>query len=201
MKIIAFEGADFSGKTTQSVMLQHRLELEGVNVKRVKVPVNDGVLFKLIYRMLKTGSAKKYPYLFQFIQFLNKLFWQTFVYPFLCIKYDVLVLDRWALSSLIYGSAEGLASGYSLFLFNRLFTPDVTVIFHGTEHSRDEDQDVYEKDAEMQRVVKELYTYADVLNDFTTIFVKNDGSKLEVHETIVEKLKQHKMYPQGKNEV
>lgn len=191
MIVIAFEGPDQVGKTTQSNMLLERLKLCGLKAKRVKVPINDVVLFRLIYWMLGNSLAKKFPMLFQFLQFKNKFLWQLFVKPFLSLKYDILVLDRWAPSSVVYGSAEGLPKGYVMFLYNRLFKPDATVVFHGvTRKRKGMEEDSYEKDSKLQIAVRNAYV--DWANTHVqTVLIDNTGEKQEVHERIMNKLGPH----------
>ena len=182
---IAVEGPDKVGKETQTKLLLQNLE---GRVRRVEVPIHDFFTYKLIYWMLRNGLAKRLPATFQFVQFLNKFLWQFFVKPFLSLKYDYIVLDRWSPSSVVYGKAEGLPDWYVMFLFNRLFKPDATLVLHGVSHKRSTTQDdSYEKDTDLQRAVKVGYQqWAEETP--RAVLVSNEGGIDTVHQRIMETL-------------
>ncbi len=185
-KFICFEGADFQGKTTQSKLLQDYLVRKGFKSCRVKVPVNDIVLYKLIYWMLSSGYAKKLPIIFQFIQFLNKFLWQFFVVPYLWLTNDFIVIDRWSPSSIIYGSAEGCPIWYVKLMSKLLFKPTLTLVYSGSTRKRSSTvDDSYESDRDLQHKVRERYANwaSDSLNSSkkTTIIINNDKSIDYVH--------------------
>lgn len=155
---IAIEGPDRVGKQTQARLLYNNLKNLGWKVKTVEVPVKTKITHPLIYWMLRNGSAKRMPKLFQFFQFLNKFFWQLFVCPFLSFKYDYVILDRWAASSIVYGQASGIKNKTFLyFLYNRLFKPDVTLVLNGKSFEHNTVKDSYEKDDEFQDLVRHYY--------------------------------------------
>lgn len=157
-KYICFEGPDRSGKATQSEMLEEYFRNTGYEVVRYEVPINDRITHPLIYWMLKNGSAKRFPNLFQTIQFLNKAFFQIFLSFNCTYKYDFVILDRWKLSGEVYGSIEGV-NPWLLRTYNWiLFDPNVTFVLTGQPWRTSIDgRDVYEKDGLLQEKVRTLY--------------------------------------------
>jgi thymidylate kinase len=156
-KTFVVEGPDRVGKQTQTNMLVDRLREVGNKVKLVEVPFNDRVTYSVIYWMLKNGMAKSLPNLFQFIQFLNKFFFQVLVLPFLMVFYDYVIFDRWALSAIVYGNVGGANSAMVSFLDNFLFKPRGMVVLTGRAHIPG-NEDVYESDSDFQGTVREYYS-------------------------------------------
>ena len=106
-KLVVIEGPDRVGKETQALRLQVFLEAKGLRVKSVEVPFRDYSTYYVIYWMLRSGSAVRWPNAFQTIQFLNKLSYQTFFFLFHLCVCDYVIFDRWTLSSKVYGPAGG----------------------------------------------------------------------------------------------
>lgn len=186
-KIVVFEGADRTGKETQSKLLQHALMRYGFKTKLVEVPAKDCTkTYNLIYKMLHDGTAKKYPNVFQFVQFMNKWLYQQFVLPKILKENDVLILDRWALSAVIYGNATGVNNRFNTWLFNRLKKPDITFVIYGTSFKRSTTvDDSYEKDTDLQERVKDDYMMWAVEHADDHILVKNDKSAEAMHRSIM----------------
>ncbi len=156
-KIVVFEGADRCGKATQSKMLRDHLIFSGQSAKIVEVPIRSAVSYRLVYWMLRNGLAKKLPKLFQVLQFLNRKIFQILTMPGLEREYDVLILDRWSLSTIVYGGAEGVPEKFTVGLSNLLRKPDHTIILLGSSFPHDA-EDVYEADTELQHKVREGYS-------------------------------------------
>src|SRR5690606_2858679 len=111
---------------------------------------------------------------------------QAFVLPALKRKYEIIVLDRWSLSSIVYGIAAGVSPWFVRFLNNVLFKPDVVIILVGKPFDRDDVNDAYEKDEELQRQVAKLYVTMGVDNNQPGTFsVNNEGTPDEILARIV----------------
>lgn len=186
-KIIAVEGPDRVGKATQTKMLNDYLVSCGKTVKTVEVPVHGIFSYPLIYLMLKTGLAKFFPNLFQFIQSLNKLTFQYFFLPLLKKKYDYVIFDRWSLSSLVYGESSGVNFNMNLSLFKKLEVPDLTVVINGPARN-DEARDSYESDKSFQAVVRANYALWCEKNPKNLKTVNSLGTRDEVHKKIIKSL-------------
>lgn len=183
VEILAIEGADRTGKATLSKNLQKRFEARGTRTKLIEVPYNDMVTHKLIYWMLKKKYAKTLPNLFQFVQFVNKFIFQFYLFYFLAFKehtkYDMIILDRWKTSSLVYGKVGGASKFFISLLSLFLIDADMTIVIGDKTHFRNEVKDVYEKDNDFQRSVKDEYKKSvSAFNDH--YYVDNDCSASEL---------------------
>jgi dTMP kinase len=186
-KVIVIEGADRCGKATQSKLL--RDYIRNVISKRaevVEVPIKSPVTYRLIYWMLSSGTAKKFPKLFQWIQFANRKIFQVTSLSSLMRKNNYIIFDRWSLSTVVYGEAEGVPRSWSEKLAEKLVAPDHTILLLGKPHTKDV-EDVYEKDAVLQDRVRDLYE--GIRHPITSTIIDCDGTREEVHEKIVQSLK------------
>lgn len=186
-KVVVFEGPDKVGKETQSKLAAQALRDEGARVARVEVPCKSARwTYRLIYWMLRTGWAKRVPNAFQAAQFVNKLSFQLLDLPALLLTNDVVVFDRWSLSSIVYGDATGVHGGFNRFMARFLRKPDRTIVFAERSYRRDSEQDdSYEKDTQLQARVREGYrAWAQAHDDH--FLVDNRLSIEEVHHNVVD---------------
>lgn len=152
MKLVAFEGPDRVGKTTQVALVTERLKSQGIRVEDFKIPwKGDQVTYNLIYSFLFSNEVLDYPMTFQAAQMENRAKFQNQVLD--RIEADVVIVDRWSLSSQVYGAAQGIKSS---FYESELRQPDLTIVFSGQPFYK-EDQDTLEKDPALQMRVRELY--------------------------------------------
>jgi thymidylate kinase len=185
--IIAIEGPDKVGKQTQAALLVTELRDQGWKVKPVEMPVNDVITYRLIYWMLRNSTAKRFPRIFQAVQFLNKYLWQLFVCPFLNWKYDYVVMDRWAASATVYGRATGISERFLQWTYNRLTRPDATLVLMGPSHCAERADDSYEKDTELQANVRVEYDLWSLEEGFERVTVlSNQGGREAVHAAVMD---------------
>jgi thymidylate kinase len=183
--IIVVEGADKMGKQTQTKMIAESLKLFGHKVSLVEVPVNDNFTHKVIYWMLRNGLARRFSNLFQFVQFMNKFIFQFTGLLKLRLTNDFVVLDRWSLSSIVYGDATGTNKIFNRILYSLLVRPKVTVILHGPSFSRSTIDDVYEKDSKLQNDVKKRYYDWANSHPSRHELIDNQGTKEIVHGRVL----------------
>lgn len=182
-KLVVVEGPDKHGKATQSKMLLDSLEAAGYRTTLFEVPFK-GLTYRVIYWMLRNTLAKRFPNLFQFIQFLNKFVFQLFVLPIVMVLNDIVVLDRWSLSAIVYGDATGVNKRFNRFLYSQLFKPDITLVMHGRSFKRDGKTDTYEKDSDLQRAVKKGYFDWATSHEKHEL-ISNHGTTEEVQQRIL----------------
>lgn len=187
-KLIAICGPDKVGKETQSRMLTARLRELGYKVALVEVPVHDVITYSVIYRMLKNGSAKKFPNVFQYIQYLNKRIFQEFVMKDLDEDNDFIVLDRWKLSAKIYGFATGADPIRIEEQCKALRDPELTIVLTGVSHIERLD-DTYEADKQLQPAVRFLYKQWANCNPELCVEINCNEQRSIVHEKIIDALK------------
>lgn len=182
-KLIVVEGGDNLGKNTQTRMLVDYLHKIGFKATSREVPIKNGLTYDLVYIMLRNGLASKFPKLFQTIQFLNKFLFQ-FELKSLLKNNDYVILDRWSLSSVVYGVSSGIDRKFCERLYNWLIKPDFTIVLQGNKVSV-KDEDVYEKNSALQiRVAQEYDSWVLAQKTGKAIRVSNKGTRTEVHGKI-----------------
>lgn len=186
-KIVTFEGPDGVGKTTQVARLARALRDEGKKVETIKLPRYDRLTGKLILRMLKSGSAVRYPNVFQVVQWLDKLLFQAFYMSKLLRENDYVLFDRWHVSMWAYGLAGGANELLTNKLVGSLKSPDLVLVFHG-KSKRAEKQDAYEADASYQKKVALHYVLWTCWNE-TAHEVHADDPMEQVSKAILERVR------------
>lgn len=184
-KMIVIEGCDQVGKQTQSRLLAAFLNERGYRAALVECPIRDGLTHPVIYWMLKNGKAVKYPTIFQFIQHLNKKIFQAFMLPFIERENHFVIMDRWSLSSIAYGTASGADHEWMMDWFRSLRTPDLNVFLDGKSHSSRADDD-YEKDSKLQATARKTYQLWVTSNPKNCVTIDCQGSQMSVHHRILE---------------
>lgn len=195
-KIIVIEGPDRCGKATQAKLLRERLFSFGITSTIVEVPIKSAVTYRIIYWMLQNGLAKKFPKLFQVLQFLNRKIFQMFTLPMLENLYDIIIFDRWSLSSVVYGNATGVPVNFTLALSRRLKKPDHTFIFLGASFPHVA-EDSYESDTELQGTVSMIYSQWAAENQDVATVINCKQEKKKISKMIVDCLKQKNIIPKS----
>jgi thymidylate kinase len=187
--LIAIEGPDKVGKETQSKLLANALRTFGHVTKRVEVPVRGGLTHKAIYWMLNNGHAFRHKTLFQFMQFMNILMFQESTLQELESLCDFIVLDRWKMSTDVYGKASGVDEKFVDQMVAQVREPAVTFVLLGdpfNDPRRGDDE--YESNTEFQKKVREMY--ADRAKTSKHVPIDARQSKEEVHEQILDHLRE-----------
>jgi len=192
--IIVIEGPDRVGKFTQTHLLKETLTRQGFLATVVEVPIRSMVTYPIIYWMLRNGFAKKFPKIFQVLQFLNRKIFQEFSLKHLEENYDFIIMDRWSLSTIVYGSAEGISRNFTITLSNMLRQPDHTIILYGNSYLH-EAEDVYEADAELQKIVRFEYSSWAMKHPDTTTLIDCTKSKDVVAKNIKKALQIKNILP------
>jgi len=155
-KVIVIEGPDRVGKATQTNFLCNFLLHRGYRVLTIEVPIRSNFVYYVIYWMLRNGLAKKFPKCFQWLQYFNRQLFQWFSLRKLEKKYDYIIMDRWSLSTVVYGQATGVPSSFTEKLYARLRKPEFTFLLLGPSHKHSA-EDVYESDSMLQENVRRIY--------------------------------------------
>jgi len=187
-KIIVIEGPDRCGKATQAKLLREKLASFGIMSTIVEVPIRSAVTYRIIYWMLRNGLAKKFPKLFQVLQFLNRKFFQMFDMPSLERQYDIIIFDRWSLSTEVYGGASGVSQKFTAKLSKHLRRPDHTFVFLGMSFPH-EAEDVYESDKNLQEDVRIRYSLWAAKNFDVSTVIDCQQNKKKISKQIYEVLK------------
>ena len=189
--VIAFEAADMMGKSCQARMLVENLIKHGYDAVGYEPVKHCTWMFKLLRYMLDTGAAKKHKNVFQLLQFTNRLLFQFTRFWQMRREHEIVVLDRWALSGLIYGIEDGASKLLTELLYSLLVKPDVIVVLHGEPFLNSRPvKDSYELDMDLQKRVNDAYFMFAATNDNTIAISTKNWSKLGVHCNVVAKLAQ-----------
>lgn len=182
--LISIEGADRTGKATQAAMLQEALNRKGHQSTVEEVPYQDHLTHAMIYRMLRDGGVRKYPKAFQTLHCLNRHNFQTNYLPALARHFEVVVLDRWNLSTLVYGEIDGVSREETEYLLTGISEPDLVFVLDGSAFPKD-NLDVLEADTSFQQQVRAKYL--EWCEKRPEYFVKIDASrpKSTVHGEIL----------------
>jgi thymidylate kinase len=188
-KVIAFEGADMRGKTTQALRLTEVLQQAGYKTIYLKFPLSSHkVLHKIIYKCIEKNLLFKVPTAFQALNFVDKLLFQSFELKAYEKEYDIIVIDRWKLSSYVYGACSGAVKLVLKMFDDLIVDPTITLVMYGepfmaSSHRR---ADVIDKNIELQhRLETKYHTLA---NMYKSAFIKNDGTVNEVNADIMRTL-------------
>lgn len=186
-KFIVVEGPDRVGKATQTKILASFLKELGYKVLTNEVPLKSNFVYHVIYWMLGNGLAKKFPKIFQWLQYFNRQIFQWTKLPHYEKEYDFIIMDRWSLSTVVYGMATGVPKDFTKKLYDRLKKPNYTIILLGPSHKHDV-EDVYEADSELQKRVRELYSSWANENLKDSSVVNCSKERQEVSLEIIENL-------------
>lgn len=152
--IIALEGPDKMGKTTQAKAVAKALSGSFYQ----KIPAKDELTFNKIYDMLATGEAVKCPHYFQAMNGINRMLWQKQNLEKIKSENNFLILDRWNVSTIVYGMGSGMTREQCEIIVKDLVEPDLTFVFTGTPFTREEEaDDSYESDQKLQEFVRDGY--------------------------------------------
>lgn len=175
-KFIVIEGADQVGKSDTIKSLISMLQSTDSTVFVAHSPP-PGWSTDLVYRMLASGSAKRWPNLFQMLQFLSRHRFQRQRLQLQLETVDYVVMDRWKLSCDVYGNASGAWSWLTRLTGRFMIDPDITIVIDGPSRTRGFD-DVYEVDSEFQQRVKQGYRDWVANNPGKGVLVDNSGSRM-----------------------
>lgn len=191
--LIAIEGPDRVGKQTQARMLGNALFGIGPNGdqpvgdgkpwwanKVYEVPWNDGPIYEEIYAMLRDGSAFEFPVAFQTLHAANRRVFQARELPSHAGWADVVILDRWTLSTRVYGACDGVPVEVTDRILKGVIEPDLTLVFDGDPFPKDE-LDAYEANTEFQQKVRAEYMRWCDRDPSKYVKIKVDRPALDLH--------------------
>ena len=183
--LVALEGGDRLGKSTQGRLLETALEKAKVRVVLDKCPYKDGVTYERIYEMLDTGEAVKYPVVFQTLQGANRRYFQQRYLPTLASHFDVVLVDRWSLSTRVYGTEAGVPLDVTECVLKDIVEPDLTLVFDGEPFGVVGKDGAYEADGEFQARVRARYRrWAQEGDDDRVLVSANRGTEIIRDELI-----------------
>lgn len=107
MITIAFEGIDACGKETQVELLEKELALRGYSVQVIAFPRYETEVGKIIKAVLK-GDIEMSDKAFHMLQAVDKQDFERDIVKIADSGVDILILDRFTLSNVIYATSKGI---------------------------------------------------------------------------------------------
>jgi len=162
---VVLEGIDGSGKSTQLNLVADRLRRDLVSEKKVetvKFPIYDSPTGTLIQKLLKSGlKTQESTLLFQSLMAINR---QEFFANYKFSDDTILLSDRYILSGLVYGLAQGLDRDWLESINCWLPLPDATIFI-----------DIRPEDSFKRRPVREdcLEGSVDFMNTIYDVYRQN----------------------------
>lgn len=190
-KLIALEGPDGCGKSTQKTLLAEWLKSEGYSVKTTAEPT-DNQIGQIIRHALNGNldiSLETEALLFASDRAQHVY---DFIQPNL-EKGNIVITGRYIYSSLAYQTSRGLPKKWVECINRPAIEPDITIFIDippevGKERTNSTNKpDEFEKDVELQKKVRR--TYIELAKEKGSPVIDGTKSKEKIHEEIVEKIK------------
>lgn len=193
MKIISIEGIDKAGKATQAKLLTDYLRNKGYKVTQSEFHRYDTPTGDLIMKWLKKEWDVDQTTI-ELIMAADKQAQQVWFDKLEMDDYDFLVLDRYTLSQVAYGIANGINGRWILELQKNMTPSDIDVVIDipaevsmGRKGKHNNGlNDRYESDLKMLKEVRNNYKNASI---YYSAPIKKivDGMKMvdEIHKEIV----------------
>ena len=194
LKIIAFEGLDKSGKRTQSELLAQELSERGYNVVHSEFHRYDTPTGKLIRQFLD-GEYKAPQLAIECIMAADKYAQLDWFKELEQQGIDVLILDRYTLSQLVYAKAQDVDADFVYGILELLPAPtfefylDISVEESIGRKGQHGENDLYERNhAFLQKVQAEYNRYFEINEDAgKTAVIEASRPKLDIHEEILKR--------------
>lgn len=176
MRIVAIEGPDGVGKTTLIESLLTFFKLLGVSVAYRHFPRYNTDLGKFIKSVLM-GQSKIDPKWFQLLYSADRLDFSSNEYKRLKNQFDILLVDRYILSGIVYGMMCGLPIDYIWQVEQQVVKPDLNIILQVknvdvllNRMKNRLTRDIYETRQHLQQVIQ----YYDLMGAvFSDVFYVN----------------------------
>jgi len=157
--LIAFEGLDQSGKQTQAELLRDRLIAASRAVRLLSFPDYGTPIGEEIERALR-GARNYAPDVMQLLYVANRLEFKARLELWLGAG-DIVVCDRYCASTIAYGEAQGLDSGWLSEIQRYLPKADITVLLDIAPDTavrrKATNRDRYERDLGLLARVRDSY--------------------------------------------
>ncbi len=204
-KLIAFEGIDASGKTTQVKLLKKELEKMGKRVFLTKNPTRKGPIGRLIHQVLR-GKIKVPLVSFQYLYSADRQVQQIEIIEHLK-KGDIVITDRYFWSSIAYGISDRDATDYKnttnfllisqsiLSMYYQFLIPNIS--FHLNISTKtalkrlnvmSKTKEIYENTQKLQKIQKG-YDFVSTMFKKEITVINGEQKVKEIEEKILKEVK------------
>lgn len=181
---IVFEGPDGAGTTRQSMFLAERLRNKGVPVLLTAEP-SDSMIGKEIRAMLSKDTLPSSDAI-QLLFCADRAHHVATVIEPALTKGQTVICDRYALSTIVYGAAQGVDKDWLQSINAKFPKPDITFItLPPFDVCMDRLQRRSSRDQfELEGFQRRVYEQYKSVEDTNAIFVDTSGSKQDVADCI-----------------
>ena len=127
MLMINIDGADGTGKTTLVEGLMKYYVDMGKKTAYVHFPRYNTEIGQVILKVLKK-ELEMHPSALQMLYSADRLNWSTYEYPQLCKTHDIVFVDRYLTSGIVYGGTDGVESDEILYNCRKNIVPNLNLI-------------------------------------------------------------------------
>lgn len=193
MQLIVFEGIDASGKETQAKLLANTLEELGFSVYSDSFPRYETEVGKVIKSHL-TGAIPLTDEGFHMLLEVDRQLFMGNLEKLESYGTDFMILDRFTLSNLAFGSAKGLDIEWLKNLQSKVRKPDLTFLVDISPQTsyerRKEGRDIHENDSELLVQARKNYVelYVDLAISGQPIFRINGEQSLEEIQSYIKRI-------------
>jgi dTMP kinase len=127
MKLLNIDGADATGKSTLVNNLINHYTKQGKKITFLHFPRYDTEIGKVIKKVM-FKETEMHPSALQMLYSSDRLNWYTYEFPKLQQEFDIVIVDRYLTSGMVYGAVDGLDPQEILFNDRRTAKPDANII-------------------------------------------------------------------------
>jgi len=184
--LIVIEGSDKAGKATQTQLLKEDLKKKGLSGASLAFPVYTTKIGEEIRAILH--GEREYP-----VQVMHMLLsanrWEKKAeIEKMLVENEVVVLNRYYQSNLVYGLASGLKSEWLLALDEGLPKEDIVILLDVSPEVSIQRMaskgDIFEMNDDIMRNVSRLYR--ELAGKYEWILVNGDKSREDIHKEIMQ---------------
>jgi dTMP kinase len=183
--LIVIEGSDKAGKATQTQMLKEALEKKSVSVATLAFPVYDTKIGEEIRALLH--GEREYPIQVRHMLLSANRWEKKEEIERLLKENDIVILNRYYQSNLVYGLASGLNIEWLKALDEGLPKEDIVIVLDVAPEvsiqRMSNKGDIFEMSDDIMNNVSKLYR--ELAGKHEWILVNGDRKKEDVHREIV----------------
>lgn len=187
-EVVAFEGLNRGGKSTQKKMAEVVLASStGYQIRSLKFPNRQTHVGALIYGHFESEIHLDTTTL-QYLLEANKMESQELIQGWMSESVDYILIDRYLLSGLVYGIGRGLDRSFILSLQSPLIKPTLTLVYDldvATALSRfQEKTERDEQDLDLMHLVRRAYLNEAALDPTIHVINATQDTQIIHQETM-----------------
>lgn len=184
-RIVSIEGVDAAGKHTQSVLLEEWLKNIGLGTALFSFPDYNTSVGREIKSLL-SARKESLPQLRHILFAANR--WEKAAEIVERLESgDIVVINRYSESNLVYGLANGLSLGWLRSIERGIPKSDLVLVLDAPPGAlssrRPGEKDSYEKNSELQVRAQELYQ--ELASKFGWVLIDGNRQVESVHKSVI----------------